>query len=70
MSLQRRGTHRIWSSAACAKGICSLRWMPMTSNEFHAHLQAHAESFAKAVATDEGEWIIKGFIDVYKHKLP
>ena len=38
----------------------------MTSNEFHAHLQAHAESFAKAVATDEGVWIIKGFIDVYE----
>lgn len=38
----------------------------MTSEEFHGHLQAHAESFAKAVATNEGEWIVKGFIDVYK----
>ncbi len=38
----------------------------MTSEEFHAHLQAHAESFAKAVATREGEWIVKGFIDVHK----
>jgi hypothetical protein len=37
----------------------------MTANEFLKKLQAHAESFAKAVATDEGEWIIKGFIDVY-----
>lgn len=37
----------------------------MTANEFLKHLQAHAESFAKAVATNEGEWIIKGFIDVY-----
>lgn len=37
----------------------------MTSDEFLKHLQAHAESFAKAVATNEGEWIIKGFIDVY-----
>lgn len=33
---------------------------------FLANLQAHAQSFAKAVATSEGEWIIKGFIDVYQ----
>ncbi|HZY62492.1 MAG TPA: type II restriction endonuclease [Edaphobacter sp.] len=38
----------------------------MTPAEFHSHLQAHAESFAKAVATDEGEWIVKGFIDIYR----
>ena len=38
----------------------------MTSEEFLHKLQAHAESFAKAVATNEGEWIIKGFIDVYR----
>ena len=38
----------------------------MTSEEFLDHLQAHAASFAKAVATNEGEWIIKGFIDVYQ----
>jgi hypothetical protein len=38
----------------------------MTSEEFLRELQAHTESFAKAVATAEGEWIIKGFIDVYR----
>ncbi len=38
----------------------------MLSDDFLARLQAHATSFAKAVATDEGEWIIKGFIDVYR----
>jgi hypothetical protein len=38
----------------------------MTAEQFHKHLQAHAESFAKAVATNEGEWIIKGSIDVYR----
>ena len=38
----------------------------MTANEFLKELQAHAASFAKAVATNEGEWIIKGFIDVYQ----
>lgn len=37
----------------------------MTSEQFLKLLQAHAKPFAKAVATDEGEWIIKGFIDVY-----
>lgn len=39
----------------------------MTSDQFLKHLQAYAASFAKAVATNEGEWIIKGFIDVYQH---
>src|SRR5271154_6268647 len=38
----------------------------MTSEQFLSHLQAHAATFAKAVATNEGEWIIKGFIDIHK----
>ena len=38
----------------------------MTSDTFLKRLQAHAASFAKAVATKEGEWIIKGFIDIYR----
>lgn len=38
----------------------------MTPEQFLNYLQAHAASFAKAVATSEGEWIIKGFIDVYQ----
>ncbi len=38
----------------------------MTAEQFLHNLQAHAASFAKAVATKEGEWIIKGFIDVYQ----
>jgi hypothetical protein len=38
----------------------------MTSEEFLQKLQAHTESFAKAVSTDEGDWIIKGFIDIYR----
>ena len=38
----------------------------MTPEKFHALLQKHTASFAKAVATDEGDWIIKGFIDVYR----
>lgn len=38
----------------------------MLADDFHARLQSHTTSFAKAVATNEGEWIIKGFIDVYR----
>jgi hypothetical protein len=38
----------------------------VTSDTFLKRLQAHAASFAKAVATKEGEWIIKGFIDIYR----
>src|SRR5205823_6733535 len=38
----------------------------MKSEDFLRLLQAHAATFAKAVATNEGEWIIKGFIDVYR----
>lgn len=37
----------------------------MTPEQFLKHLQNHADSFAEAVATNEGEWIIKGFIDVH-----
>ncbi len=40
--------------------------LDMDTNKFLWELQKHTESFAKAVATDEGEWIIKGFIDVYQ----
>jgi len=35
----------------------------MTNAEFLEKLEAHAGTFAKAVATNEGDWIIKGFID-------
>jgi hypothetical protein len=38
----------------------------MLPDEFLARLQNHTTSFAKAVATNEGEWIIKGFIDIYR----
>jgi hypothetical protein len=38
----------------------------MTTRQFLQELQAHTESFAKEVATNEGEWIVKGFIDVYR----
>ena len=42
------------------------KYSGITSEQFLRHLQSHAESFAAAVATNEGDWIIKGFIDVYQ----
>jgi hypothetical protein len=41
--------------------------MPMNKNVFLTALQAEIESFSKAVATQEGQWIIKGFIDVHQN---
>jgi hypothetical protein len=38
----------------------------MTAEQFLRQLQQHTSSFANAVATTEGDWIIKGFIDIYK----
>jgi len=38
----------------------------MTKDQFVSLLTAHSASFAKAVATNEGDWIVKGFIDIYK----
>lgn len=37
----------------------------MTKEDFLTALQAEIAMFAQAVATDEGDWIIKGFIDVH-----
>ncbi len=42
------------------------KYSGMTAEQFLRYLQSHAESFADAVATNEGDWIIKGFIDVYQ----
>lgn len=39
----------------------------MERDEFLENLQAHIRSFAGAVATHEGDWIVKGFIDIYRH---
>lgn len=39
----------------------------MLPDTFLEKTQAHTTSFAEAVATAEGEWIIKGFIDIYRN---
>lgn len=38
----------------------------MSNDAFLSILQEEARHFAQAVATEEGDWIVKGFIDVYK----
>lgn len=35
-------------------------------DEFLQALQAEAETFTQAVSTENGDWIIKGFIDIYR----
>jgi hypothetical protein len=40
----------------------------MNHPQFLGLLQSHIETFAQAVATDEGDWIVKGFIDVH-HRI-
>lgn len=38
----------------------------MRNEEFQTCLQAEIESFKQSIATQEGDWIIKGFIDVFQ----
>ncbi len=38
----------------------------MTPEEFFKKLRTRAATFGKAVAMNEGEWIIKSFIAVYR----
>lgn len=38
----------------------------MTADEFLALLQSQAADFTQAVSTTDGEWIVKGFVDVYQ----
>ncbi|MFM2172227.1 MAG: hypothetical protein RLZZ54_154 [Cyanobacteriota bacterium] len=37
----------------------------MINQEFQACLQSELENFKQTIATQEGDWIIKGFIDVF-----
>ena len=39
----------------------------MSPEEFKRRLQKHVGGFAKAVSTDDGDWIVKGFIDVFEN---
>lgn len=39
----------------------------MDSEAFLAALQAKAATFTRIISTKEGDWIVKGFIDIYRH---
>lgn len=39
----------------------------MSTDTFLRALQEEVEKFSEAIATDQGDWIVKGFIDVYRH---
>ena len=38
----------------------------MNKEEFLVALRKEAEGYNNIVATEDGDWIVKGFIDVYK----
>lgn len=39
----------------------------MNKKSFQTALQAHVANFNSAVATLDGDWIVKGFIDIAKN---
>lgn len=39
----------------------------MTKDDIIKALQAEVEQFNKIIATDKGDWIVKGFIDIYRN---
>ena len=39
----------------------------MANATFSSQLSTEVESFFKAIATESGEWTVKGFIDIYKN---
>lgn len=39
----------------------------MTKDQMLTALQKEVESYNKIIATDKGDWIVKGFIDIYKN---
>lgn len=44
---------------------CYLR--TMNKSEFISKLRDAVGSFAPAVTTEDGQWVVKGFIDIYRH---
>ena len=39
----------------------------MTANEFREKLLAHFDEFGRTLTTNAGDWVVKGFIDVYRN---
>ena len=48
--------------------LIALNWQTiiMTDTESQELLQQEVTNFRESIATDEGEWIVKGFIDIFK----
>ena len=39
----------------------------MTTGDFKENLTAHFDEFSRVLATEVGDWVVKGFIDVYRN---
>lgn len=39
----------------------------MNKDQFISKLRESVNSFAPFVSTDDGQWVVKGFIDIYRH---
>ena len=39
----------------------------MTKDELIVALQKEVEGYNKIIATEKGDWIVKGFIDIFKN---
>lgn len=39
----------------------------MNAQTFRESLSAHFDAFQRAISTEKGDWVVKGFIDVYKN---
>jgi len=39
----------------------------MTANEFREKLLAYFDEFGRTLTTNSGDWVAKGFIDVYRN---
>lgn len=39
----------------------------MTKHEFISKLRSTVNTFTPYISTEDGQWVVKGFIDVYKH---
>ncbi|MBU1706567.1 restriction endonuclease, partial [bacterium] len=38
----------------------------MTADNFREYILEHLEEFKHVIATDTGDWVVKGFIDIYR----
>lgn len=39
----------------------------MVVEQFREQFQSYFEQFRRALSTDHGDWVVKGFIDVYRN---